>query len=86
MRMLTYLAKTLTGCSHDATYRERRSLHGAQVMHLVCEDCGHAVPALDRTAGEHARMIRTGAVRMPRARRLPPPNVVGMVASHRKSA
>jgi hypothetical protein len=85
MKMLTLLARTLTGCSHDATYRERRLLHGAQVMHLVCEDCGHAVPAIDRTAGEHARMIRTGAVRMPRARRLAS-TVVSLVPSRRKSA
>ena len=86
MRMLTFIARTLTGCSHDATYRERRTLHGAQVMHLVCEDCGHAVPAVERTAGEHARMIRTGAVRMPRAHRPSTAAVVGLVPSHRKSA
>ena len=85
MKMLTFLARTLTGCSHHATYRERRLLHGVQVMHLVCEDCGHAVPAVDRTAGEHARMLRTGAVRMPRAHRLTT-SVVGLVPSHRKSA
>jgi hypothetical protein len=84
--MLTVIARTLTGCSHEATYRERRTLHGAQVMHLVCEDCGHAVPAIERTAGEHARMIRTGAVRMPRAHRMPPPAIVGLVSPHRKSA
>jgi hypothetical protein len=85
MKMLTFLARTLTGCSHHATYRERRTLHGVQVMHLVCEDCGHAVPAVERTAGEHARMLRTGAVRLPRAHRLTT-SVVGLVPSHRKSA
>jgi len=85
MKMLTFLARTLTGCSHYATYRERRTLHGVQVMHLVCDDCGHAVPAVDRTAGEHARMLRTGAVRLPRAHRLTT-SVVGLVPSHRKSA
>ena len=85
MRILTYLARTLTGCSHEATYRERRLLHGAQVMHLVCEDCGHAVPAIDRPAGEHHRMLRTGAVRMPRAHRKTT-SVVGLVPSQRKSA
>jgi len=85
MKMLTFLARTLTGCSHHATYRERRPLHGVQVMHLVCDDCGHAVPAVDRTAGEHARMLRTGAVRLPRAHRLTT-SVVGLVPSHRKSA
>jgi len=85
--MLTYLARTLAGCSHYATYRERRTLHGAQVMHLVCEDCGHAVPAIERTAGEHHRTLRTGAVRLPRAHRLrPTPHVVELVPSQRKSA
>ena len=85
MRILMNIARSLTGCSHEATYRERRLLHGAHVMHLVCEDCGHAAPAIDRTAGEHHRMLRTGAVRMPRAHRLAT-NVVGLVHSHRKSA
>jgi hypothetical protein len=85
MKMLTLLARTLTGCSHDATYRERRLLHGVQVMHFVCEDCGHAVPAIGRTAGEHADMVRTGAVRMPRAHRSTS-TVVTLVPSHRKSA
>jgi hypothetical protein len=85
MKMLTFLARTLTGCSHHATYRERRPLHGVQVMHLVCEDCGHAVPAVERTAGEHARMLRTGAVRLPRAHRLTT-SVVALVPSQRKSA
>jgi hypothetical protein len=43
------------------------------------------VPAVDRTAGEHARMLRTGAVRLPRAHRRTT-SVVGLVPSHRKSA
>ena len=42
-------------CSHPHTYRERRKLHGALVIHLVCERCGHAVPALQRTAREYRR-------------------------------
>lgn len=64
--MLRFLLR-LFSCQHVSTYRERRPLHGVAVMHLVCESCGRAVPAMDRTAGEHARALRTGAVRLPRA-------------------
>jgi hypothetical protein len=51
------------GCSHRHTYRERRKLHGIQVLHWVCEDCGHAVPAVQRTAREHRHAVKTGAIR-----------------------
>lgn len=67
MTMLTYLVRLFAGCQHDSTYRERRSLHGANVMHLVCNDCGHAVPAVERTAEEHRMMLQAGAVRVPHA-------------------
>lgn len=67
MNMLTLLVRLLSGCAHHATYRERRQLHGADVMHLVCHDCGHAVPAVQRTAEEHLQVLATGAVRVPHA-------------------
>ena len=47
-------------CSHRHTYRERRKLHGVQVMHFVCERCGHATPAVERTAREHRRAVQLG--------------------------
>jgi len=65
--MLTFLIRMFAGCSHDSTYRERRLLHDAEVMHFVCHDCGHAVPAVDRTAEEHRMMLQQGAVRFPQA-------------------
>jgi hypothetical protein len=52
-------------------YRERRKLHGTQVLHWVCEDCGHAVPAVTRTAREHRRAVKVGAVHTAKAQRLP---------------
>lgn len=59
------------GCSHASTYRERRPLHGLQIIHFVCADCGHAEPVIDRTAREHRRAVKLGAVATPRARHLP---------------
>ncbi len=47
-------------CSHSHTYRERRKLHGVQVMHFVCERCGHATPAVERTAREHRHAVKLG--------------------------
>jgi hypothetical protein len=72
--MLTYLVRLFAGCQHDSTYRERRLLHGAQVMHFVCNDCGHTVPAVDRTEQEHLMVLQAGAIRVPLAR--PRTNVV----------
>jgi hypothetical protein len=69
MKMITHLFRLVGGCSHEATYRERRTLFGADVLHLVCHDCGHAVPAVQRTAEEHQQVIQAGAVRVPHARR-----------------
>jgi len=65
--MLTLLVRLISGCAHDSTYRERRDLDGASVMHLVCHDCGHAVPAVQRTTEEHRLMLVAGAVRVPHA-------------------
>ena len=55
--LMRYLPST---CSHTYTYRERRKLHGVQVMHFVCERCGHAAPAVERTAREHRRAVKVG--------------------------
>jgi hypothetical protein len=61
MSLLQTLARLLPGtCQHPYTYRERRKLHGAQVMHFVCERCGHATPAVQRTAREHRRVVKVG--------------------------
>jgi hypothetical protein len=79
MEMLTRLLRLcLGGCRHRSFYRERRPLHGLQVLHLVCEDCGHAVPALERTAREHRRVVKTGAVKVATARRRQPASVVAI--------
>ena len=65
------LLQFLGVCLHPQTYRERRELHGLQVLHFVCEDCGHAVPAMQRTAEEHLRTVQAGAIRPAEVRRLP---------------
>ncbi|HEX5070068.1 MAG TPA: hypothetical protein VFV78_07615 [Vicinamibacterales bacterium] len=67
MTILKSVLRLVTGCSHHDMYRERRTLHGVDVLHLVCADCGHAVPAIQRTADEHAAIVKAGAVRMPQA-------------------
>jgi len=61
----------LLGCRHQHTYRERRALHGVQVMHLVCERCGYAIPALQRTEEEHRRMVEMAAAHETRVQRQP---------------
>ena len=47
-------------CFHSHTYRERRKLHGVDVMHFVCERCGHATPVVERTARDHRRVVKVG--------------------------
>ena len=61
--LIKLLHLCLGGCPHSHSYRERRELHGVQILHLVCEDCGHAVPALDRTAEEHQHVVQAGALK-----------------------
>jgi hypothetical protein len=68
MTILKSVLRLVTGCAHHDTYRERRLLHGVDVLHLVCHDCGHVVPAIQRTADEHAAIVRAGAVRVMKAR------------------
>jgi hypothetical protein len=71
-------------CSHAHSYRERRKLHGVQVMHLVCERCGHATPVVDRTAREHRLAVKVAD--RPTARVVRPQHgqVVAMDARHRR--
>lgn len=49
-------------CRHPHRYRERRTLHGVLVPHLVCADCGKAEPMLRRTPAEHVEAARRGAI------------------------
>lgn len=68
MATLKSLIRLVAGCGHHDTYRERRLLHGVDVLHFVCHDCGHAAPAIDRTADEHQAIVRAGAVHALHAR------------------
>jgi hypothetical protein len=70
MKALSTLVRLVVGCPHENSYRERRPLHGLDVLHLVCEDCGRAVPAIDRTREEHEHIVRAGAVPRLQARPL----------------
>jgi hypothetical protein len=69
--LIKLLHLCLGGCPHSHTYRERRELYGVQILHLVCEECGHAVPALARTAEEHQHVVQAGAVKLNKARSYP---------------
>lgn len=80
MNVIRTLQRLIAGCSHADTYRERRPLDGLDVMHLVCHDCGHAVPAIQRTTAEHAEMIAAGTVQMPKARRRIPRVIIRKTA------
>jgi len=63
MSLFSRLLHFVGVCQHRHTYRERRPLHRTQVLHFVCEDCGYAVPALERSAREHRRVVKAGALR-----------------------
>jgi hypothetical protein len=69
--LFRFLQFCFGGCSHRHTYRERRTLHGVQVLHWICDDCGHAVPAVERSAPEHQRVVQLGAIRRLTVRRMP---------------
>jgi hypothetical protein len=73
-------------CRHAHTYRERRKLHGVMVMHFVCENCGHAVPAIDRTAKEHREVVKIGDHTNTRVVREPGQVVALNARSRRKPA
>lgn len=53
--------------SHAHCYIERRSLHGLEIPHFICEACGHAVPAVARTQAEY-RSIARSQVPAPKAK------------------
>jgi hypothetical protein len=67
--ILRLLQFCVGGCRHEEMYRERRPLHGVDVMHFVCAGCGHAVPAVQRTAEDYERVAREGALRRLRTER-----------------
>lgn len=71
-----FLQFCLGPCRHVHTIRERRQLHGVDVLHFVCENCGYAVPAIARTPDEHQRVVQMGALQPMRTRRVTPPAVV----------
>jgi hypothetical protein len=66
IRLVLRVIRAVFGCSHPSTYRERRRLHGVQVMHFVCEDCGQDWPAVERSATEHHRAVKVGERRSSR--------------------
>jgi hypothetical protein len=68
--ILRLLQFCLGACRHTHTLRERRKLHGVDVLHFVCENCGYAVPALQRTAREHQQVVEAGAIKPMRAHRV----------------
>jgi len=81
MSIVEILLRFVPGaCSHPHTYRERRKLHGAQVMHFVCDWCGHATPAVDRTAREHRRVVKIGG--LPNSRVIRQPGRLFSVSDH----
>ena len=79
--ILQFLPST---CFHSHTYRERRKLHGVMVMHFVCERCGHATPAVERTAREHRRVVKIGDQPTSRVVRPQLGQVVAMDARQRR--
>jgi hypothetical protein len=86
MNVILRVLRLLTGgCRHPHLYRERRELHGAHVLHWVCEDCGYAVPAIRRTPSEYQRVAAEGAIRPAHVQRmaLDAAGVVGIEAHRR---
>ena len=63
------LLRRLFSCRHRHTYRERRPLGEVFVMHLVCDACGAAVPAVRRTTAEY-RDIAEDEASLARGRRI----------------
>jgi hypothetical protein len=64
MGLWTMLLALLGVCPHEARYRERDSK--SQVLHLVCDRCGHRVPAISRGAS----WVPSGAIEV-KARKVP---------------
>jgi hypothetical protein len=65
-------------CPHAHVYRERRELHGVQVMHFVCDSCGRAEPVVSREPEEHRFIVEAGAVKPPAVQRLERGHVLTM--------
>ena len=78
MNVISSTMRIFGWCQHANTLRERRMLHGVNVLHLVCEDCGHAVPAIQRTASEHQQIVAAGAIKPVHAHRAAAATVVGI--------
>ncbi len=59
---------TVFGCRHPHLRRERRPVcllfddtsETFNVMHFVCDDCGFAVPVVDRSNEDHERAVKIG--------------------------
>lgn len=66
--MLRALLRRMFGCRHRQMYRERRPIGDVLVMHLVCEACGTAVPAMRRSTDDY-RWIAAQEAAAARARR-----------------
>lgn len=66
-RVLPMACDHLDEHGRSNTYRERRQLHGVDVLFLICYDCGTAKPMQDLTADEHRLHVASGAVRKPHA-------------------
>ncbi len=45
-------ALRFVGCRHLRMHRERRTRFGCEVLHYVCDTCGHVVPIVERTEAE----------------------------------
>jgi hypothetical protein len=67
--MIRTLVRLAFGCHHEHTFRERRWRYGLQIPHFICEDCGYAVPVIDRTPEEYRAHARS-QVPLPKARKL----------------
>jgi len=80
-----FLQFCLLGCQHEHTIRERRPRHGVDVLHFVCESCGYAVPAIERTAQEHRQVAAAGAIKPLRLQRVQP-GVVDLASRARRAS
>lgn len=59
-----WLLKLAGVCPHDHRYREYRG----DVLSLVCESCGHAVPAITRPdTWVRSEVVPSKAVKVPKA-------------------
>jgi hypothetical protein len=69
MRGFWRLVLQLIGlCLHDHRYRAYRGPVGSEVLSLVCDVCGHSVPAIARSAGwVPGGTVPSKAVKAPKA-------------------